>query len=708
MKSVKMFASLFAMSFAALSEPVAAEETGAADAILVTGVAQAYRGNFESREIPQSIAVIDAKTLTDNNLLRLTDALDFNASVARQNNLGGMWDAFAVRGFAGDENLPSGYLVNGFNGGRGFGGPRDVAGLESIEVLKGPAAALYGRGEPGGTVNLVTKQARLGETFGSGSLQYGSFDRVRGEADLNLALHRALTVRLIGYGESADSFRDTITSRRWGFLPSVGLKLGDRTRVTYDLEWTRTESPFDRGIVVLNNNFRTVPINRFLGEPGDGDHVARALGHQLRLEHSFSADWSMQLGASHRDTKLTGVSSDAALGGARQRLLRDGVSLSRERRSRLYDSEHFVLRAELSGRFNLAGMEHRILLGADHDEFDNDQDFRRIRPPSLASSPSDQAGYVINILDPVYGRFTPPTPLPNTNRLDTQIATGAYLQDQITLADRLQLRLGGRFDHLKLRVDNRLTGRNSNLSADRFSPQIGLVHRTAGWLSLYAVYGEGFRANIGTDAAGRIFDPETTRSIEAGAKLNLLDGKLTGTLAVFQMDKTNVLATDTVNIGFLVAIGKARSRGAEIDLAGRLPGDLELRLSYAYIDAEARSAVIDPNSVQITVGDRLLNIPRHTLNLQLARDLKLGPVTGRIGTGVQHVGARLGETGTTFTLPSHTLVRLFARANLTKRIEVFGEVQNLFDARWYANSYSALWVQPGAPRTAAIGLRTRF
>ena len=173
------------------------------------------------------------------------------------------------------------------------------------------------------------------------------------------------------------------------------------------------------------------------------------------------------------------------------------------------------------------------------------------------------------------------------------------------------------------------------------------------------------------------------------------------------MDKTNVLDTDTVNIDFLVAIGKARSRGAEIDLAGRLPGDLELRLSYAYIDAEARSAVIDPNSVQIAVGDRLLNIPRHTLNLQLARDLMLGPVTGRIGAGVQHVGARLGETGTTFILPSHTLVRLFARANLTKRIEVFGEVQNLFDARCYANSYSALWVPPGPPRTAAIGLRAR-
>lgn len=703
MTSISKVALAAAITLAA--SPAWAED---ADTITVTGIRQAYRGDFETREIPQSIAIISEKVLRDNNTVRLADALDFNASIARQNTLGGMWDAFALRGFAGDENLPSGYLVDGFNGGRGFGGPRDVAGLESIEVLKGPAAALYGRGEPGGTVNLITKQARLGETFGNLSLQYGSFERKRGEADVNLALGDALSVRLIGYGEHADSFRDTITTRRWGVLPSVGLKIGDRTRLTYDLEWTRHESPFDRGIVVLNNNFRTVPIARFLGEPGDGDHVARALGHQLRLEHELNADWSLQFGASHRNTKLTGVSSDAALGSARQKLFVDGVSLSRERRSRLYDSQHSVVRGELSGRFRLAGMEHRILLGADHDAFQNDQDFRRIRPPAVSTSPGEQAAYVIDIKNPVYGRFTPPTPLANTNRLDTQIATGAYLQDQIGLTDRLQLRVGGRFDKVTLRVDNRLTAIKSNLGANRLSPQIGLVHKTANWMTLYAVYGEGFRANIGTDATGRIFSPETTRSIEGGAKLNLLNGKLTGTLAVFEMNKSNVLATDTVNIGYQIAIGKARSRGAELDLTGKLPGDVELRLSYAYVDAEIRSAVIDPNSVQLRMGDRLLNIPRHTVNLELAHDLSIGQVKARLGAGVQHVGSRLGETGTTFTLPAYTLTRLFARADLTQNIEVFANVQNLFNQLWFASSYSTLWVQPGAPRSVTAGLRVKL
>lgn len=147
-----------------------AGEQGAAPSITVTGVRQAYRGDFAVSEIPQSIGEIDAETLRDNSITRLTDALDLNASVSRQNTLGGLWDSFAVRGFAGDENLPTGYLVNGFNGGRGFGGQRDSAGIERVEVLKGPAAALLGRGEPGGTVNLVTKQAVLGDTFGTAAI----------------------------------------------------------------------------------------------------------------------------------------------------------------------------------------------------------------------------------------------------------------------------------------------------------------------------------------------------------------------------------------------------------------------------------------------------------------------------------------------------------------------------------------------------------
>ena len=684
-------------------------EEAAREEITVTGVRQPYRGNFALREIPQAIATIDEAVIRDNAILRLTDALDLNASVVRQNTLGGLWDSFAVRGFSGDENLPSGYLVNGFTAGRGFSGQRDVAGIERVEVLKGPAAAVLGRGEPGGSINLVTKQAELGRSFASASLQYRSFDTVRVEGDGNIALTDTLTARLIGYAERGDTFRDMVRQKRWGFLPSIGLALGAATRVTYDFERTRVAVPFDRGIAVLNGDFDTVPRSRFLGEPGDGDTVARATGHQVRVQHDFSDRWSLLVGASHRDTRLTGASSDTETVRARQKLYVDGRSLSRQRRTRRYTSEHEVVRGEISGRFETGGLRHRVLIGADHDDFSTDQQFTRYRGPVVTPTTTDQAGYVLDLRNPVYGRYPLPATAPLTDRLDVQRSTGAYVQDQIALTDRLQVRLGGRYDTFLLRVDNRLTRVEGRRKRGRFSPQAGIVYEVSGPLSVYAAYGEGFRANIGAGADGNVFEPETSKSIEAGVKLAAMGGRLTGTLAVYQLQKSNVLATDTLNPGFAVAIGKARSRGVEADLNGRLPGGVDMLLSYAYTDAEARSRVLDPNfSFQIEPGDPLINIPKHNLTIQASKGFAVGGRHALLGAGVQHVSKRNGETGTDFTLPAHTLVRLFGHVDVTDGVQLFGAVANLFDAHWYANSYSPVWVQPGAPRTATIGLRASF
>ena len=700
-----------AFALALLPMPVAAEDEPLTDHgdVTVEGVRQPYRGSFALREIPQAITTIDAGTLQENNILRLTDALDLNASVVRQNSLGGLWDSFAVRGFAGDENLPSGYLVNGFNAGRGFSGQRDVAGIERVEVLKGPAAAVLGRGEPGGSINLVTKQAELGRTFGSASLQYRSFDTVRAAGDANVALTGNLTARLIGYAESGDTFRDTVSQRRWGFLPSIGLGIGDNTRLIYDMEWTRTTVPFDRGIVVLNDNFRTVPRSRFLGEPGDGDTVARAFGHQLRLQHDFGSGWSLLLGASHRDTRLTGASSDAETATARQKLFVDGRTLSRQRRTRRYTSSHDVFRAELAGEFATGGLKHRVLIGGDVDYFDTDQYFTRFRGPVVTAATTDRQSYAIDIQNPVYGRWPVPTGVPITDRLDVQRTLGAYVQDQISLTDRLQVRVGGRVDSFLLRVDNRLLNTEGRRSRARFSPQAGVVYEIAAPVSLYAAYGEGYRANIGTDARGNVFEPETSTSVEAGVKLVAFGGRLNGTVAVYQLDKANVLATDTINPGFSVAIGKARSRGVELDVNGQLPGRVDVLLSYAYTDAEARSRVLDPNfSFQISPGDPLINIPKHNANVQLAKHWTFGAREALFGAGVQYVGERSGQTGTRFMLPAHTLARVFGEIDLTPETTLFASVSNLFDERWYANSYAPVWVQPGAPRTATIGVRARF
>ncbi|MBB6227450.1 iron complex outermembrane receptor protein [Polymorphobacter multimanifer] len=678
------------------------------DQIVVTGQRQAYRGNFTLKETPQAIQAIDEQWIDNNGLTRLTDVLDLSASVARQNNFGGLWDAYAVRGFVGDENLPSGYLVNGFNGGRGFGGTRDAAGIERVEVLKGPNAALFGRGEPGGTINIVTKRADFANR-GRLNLLAGSFDRQRADADINIASGETAAIRLIGFYEDAGSFRETVRSNRFGFLPSVLVRLGADTSLTYDLELSRTEADFDRGTLAIGGVLGLVPRENFLGEPGDGPVEADATGHQLQLQHDFGDGWSLLLGTQYRKTRLEGLSTEAELAGGRQRLGRDGRSLSRQRRSRLYEGEHFVVRGEVAGRFETAGLLHRVLIGADYDSFDNSQLFLRFRPPVVGAATTPAQTNDIDIFSPVYGRFPLPTPGPQTDRLDQQRAFGAYVQDQITLSDRVQVRLGGRFDSFEVKTLNRASGASNQRTYKRFSPQAGIVFEASDAVSLYAAYGQGFRANLGATEAGTLFDPEISKAAEVGAKFGLLDDALQGTISLFSLTKSNVLAADPGNPGFSLPIGQARSRGFELDLTGKLPGDFDLWFSYAYVDAEARNDVADLNfGFAIRAGDPLLNIPRHSLSLQLAKSVDIGTMRLMLGGGVQHVGERLGATGTSFTLPDYTLARLFASLAITRNIEVFADVTNLFNTTWYSNSFNDLWVQPGAPRAGSVALRLRY
>lgn len=199
------------------------------ETVVVTATRQAYRGDFERLETPHAEQSIDSETLRASGALDLTRALDLSTSVARQNNFGGLWNAFALRGFVGDENLPSNYLVNGFNAGRGFGGPRDLSGIESIEVLKGPRAALYGRGEPGGTINLVTKRPTF-KTAGEFRVSAGSFDTYRADADWTAPLSDTVAVRLVGFYEDAGSFRDTIQTRKYGASPSLAWRISPESR----------------------------------------------------------------------------------------------------------------------------------------------------------------------------------------------------------------------------------------------------------------------------------------------------------------------------------------------------------------------------------------------------------------------------------------------------------------------------------------------
>ncbi|KQM93638.1 hypothetical protein ASE70_12940 [Sphingomonas sp. Leaf22] len=694
---------LTAAATASASAPEEAGQPGESE-IVVEGVRQQYVANVPTIEVPQSIQILSSETLKDAGITRLDNALDFATGIARQNNFGGLFDVFACRGFTGDESSGSNYLVNGFNAARGYGGGRDTSNVQQIQVLKGPNSSLFGRGEPGCTVNIITKKPGF-DLHGGATFSAGSFNNFRSEGDINVPLSNRVAVRVTGAAESADSFRDFVSSEKVTVTPSILAKLGRDSSISYEFEFIDQKVTFDRGIVAPTGDLKLVPRERFFGEPGDGPVHVRAMGHQAQLQHDFSPDWSLVLGVGYRDTFFRGSSTEAELAAGRQRLYTDGTTLSRQRRVRDYSTTDLTFRGELSGEFTTGPIGHHMIVGADWDDYELDIVQNRYRPPAIAAQAVGNftLGNRINIFDPVYGKL--PAAGAFQSYRERQYSWGGYLQDQVDVTDALKIRFGGRYDEFEQIVDDRIANRRTMQSKTAFSPSVGATYLLGDDFSLYANYGRGFRPNNGTDAGNNAFEPERTVSYEAGAKISLLRKRLTGTLAFFKTTKDNVLTADPINANFSLAVGKARSKGVEAELSGNLPAGFRVQLNYAYVDAEVAQNALDPNfGFGLREGDPLLNIPKNSGSALLFKDFDIGSSRLTLGAGVNYVGKRLGETGFRFAsgdfyyLPAYTLTRVMASYEPTERLRVSGEVTNLFDEQYFPSSYSRLWTLPGAPR----------
>lgn len=707
MTRISAFRASLATSVMLMALPTAAvaqsgDDVDDGESIVVTGQRQQYRGDVPIKEIPQSIQVINSEVLADLNVTRLDTALELASGIAKQNNFGGLWDSFAVRGFAGDENFPSGFLVNGFNGGRGYGGPRDASNIDRIEVIKGPNGAVFGRGDPGGTVNIITKKADVRDTFGSASVSAGSYETYRVEGDANVAISDNFAIRLNGAYQEGDSFRDTIHSNKLVLSPSVLLKVGDNTSLSYEMEFVDQEVPFDRGVLEINGQLGLIPRSRFLGEPGDGPIKVDVLGHQAQIQQDLGGnDWVAIVGFGYRDTSFTGFSADPELALSRQIIDNDFTNLARQRRFRDYNTTNTVIRGEVSGKVYTGSLVHHVLFGADWDRFNIDLFQLRFRPAVyVPGSPITAANNAVNVFDPVYGQLPVPTGVVQ-NFQEIQKAYGIYFQDQMDLTDRLKLRVGGRFDHFNQNITNRAGASPTPVTEERFSPTAGILYEVTDAVGVYAGYGSGFRPNSGVDVSGTPFSPETSKSYEVGLRYTSPGGGIVGTIAAYSMAKTNILTTDPLNAGFSIAGGLARSRGMEADITANLPGDLMILATYSYTDAAWKSAALDPNFAQlIQPGDPLINIPKHQASLLVTKGFEIGDAgTITVGGGVNHVGKRLGETATTFFLPSYTLARALVSYEPSEQIRLSFDVTNLFNETYYASSYARLWVQPGTPRT---------
>lgn len=641
--------------------------------------ASATRTDSAIEEIPQAISVIPARVLADLDSHNVERALDFAGGVARQNNFGGLTlYEYSVRGFATSE-----FYKDGFSANRGYPSAPDVANVERIEVLKGPAASLYGRGDPGGTVNIVTKKPQA-ETFARLQASAGSWDRYRTSLDANAPLDEegSLLGRLNLAVEDNQSFRDYVDNSRQFVAPSLAWQPGVDTRLLVEGEFSRSNVVFDRGIVAPNNHLGSVSRSTFLGEPGDG-HIDNDNDQlQASLEHVLNDTWHLRLASHYKTGSLGGFASE------NQALAADGRTLTRRFRERDTDWHDSISQLELHGLLELAGIEHRLLLGGEYENFRKSERVTEIRPRSA-----------IDIYEPVYGRPRPDGARSGSDFHERVASQALNLQDQMRFGERLHGLLGVRLERYDQDIHNRVTDSESDQRQDAVTWRSGLLYQLTPQVGLFANASTSFKPNSGLDASGRAFDPEEGIGYESGVKLDLFDGRLGATLAAFHLTKENVLTADPADPSFSRAAGEARSQGLDLQFSGQLTDALRLIGAWAWIDAE----VTEDNS--LPVGSRLLGVPEHSASLLGVYEFQDGRLKGGdIGAAVTYVGDRLGQSGSDFELPAYTTVDLLAHYPLGERARLGVNLNNLFDEKYYERSYSSLWVAPGAPRNLTFNL----
>lgn len=270
------------------------------------------------------------------------------------------------------------------------------------------------------------------------------------------------------------------------------------------------------------------------------------------------------------------------------------------------------------------------------------------------------------------------------------------------------MRIGGRLDWLEQTTDDELRLTTTKQKERHFSPQLGVVYQVGESWSLYSTYGEGYRLNFGTDFENNGFEPNQSQSIEFGSKWSILDG-LDITLSIFDSKQENIIVADTAHLGFNLAIGEASSKGIEIDLQGHLNANSQIVFSYTYLDAQVEKDSIDSGLfTAIRKGDDLLNIPKHSANLQVSQQHLIFERVLNIGAGMQFVGERLGQRGADFYLPSYVISNAFAEYEVNEKVKTKLQVHNLFDKQYFTNSYTQLWVQPGEPRRIQVSVSYEF
>ncbi|MGZ0716952.1 TonB-dependent siderophore receptor [Pseudomonas palleroniana] len=649
-------------------------------------------------ETPQTVNVVPAQVLRDQQPRNLDDALGNVSGITQANTLGSTQDAVMLRGFGDNRNgsimqdgmpLVQGRALN--------------STAERVEVLKGPSSLLYGIQDPGGVVNIVSKKPELvqstsltvrGSTFGDGKNgSGGNLDTTGPIGDSGLAY------RLIVDHEDEDYWRNFGTHRETLLAPSLAW-YGDTTKVVFAYEHREFLSPFDRGTAIdpKTNHPLNIPATRRLDEPFN-NMQGRSDLYRLEVDHDLNDDWKAHFGYSwNRETydasqvRVVKVNTNGTL------------TRSMDGTQGALTTDRFAT-ASLEGKVNVAGMQHDLVFGLDDE-------YRKIyRADLIRQAPRG----VFNYNNPVYGNEVAGTTVsaPDSNQTDLLRSDSLFFQDAIHLTDQWILVGGARYQ-----MYDQYAGKgvpftaNTDGNGQKWVPRAGLVYRYTDQLSFYGSYTESFKPNstIAPLANKTVLDgslePEQSKAWELGAKFDM-PGRITASAALFNIEKRNVLVQVGDGLASVYSVaGKVRSRGLELDASGQLTDNWSLIGSYAYTDA----VVVEDSKYK---GNDLQNVAKNTASLSAVYDFGslLGGDQLRVGAGARYVGERAGDAANSFELPSYTVADAFATYDTKidgQKVKFQLNVKNLFDRTYYTSSVNTQFVSIGDARQVSVSSTVTF
>ncbi len=662
----------------------------------VSEAVTATKTNTPIMETPMAIQVVPKAVLNDQQAITLEQSLNNVSGVFPGLGFNGV-EVFNIRGFNTFD-----YYRNGvrFQSGLTQTGNREVANLERIEVLKGPASILFGRLEPGGMINLVPK-APQATPYYSLQQQFGSYDLYRTTLDATNKLNQdgSLLYRLNFAYEDKGSFRQFVDNHHFFVAPVIQWRISDRTQITAEMEYKTGKYAQDYGFPAIGNRPANLPINRNLGESFNGakfDEITAG----FHWSHALNDNWEVK----HRFyLQRTDEDDNVALP---SELRADNRTLERFfggfRNNKV---ETYTTNLDLIGNIETFGIRHTVLMGGDYYNFNN------------TGLLIDNFNFpAIDIFNPVHSGTAVRDPADDFFFDTREKWFGLYFQDQIKLPYNVHVLAGFRYDNARIEFNDTFGGESTTTPSkqDRISPRVGVLWQPVKPISFYGNYVENFGVPNAffSGADSQPLRAEIARQWEAGIKSEFFDGRFSATVAWFHLTKQNIATShpdpELAFRGVSVLTGEARNKGVEVDITGELLPGWNIIANYAYTDSE-----ITKNN-DGTQGNRFPNVPEHAGNIWTTYAFQNETLRGlKIGGGVTLRGKREGNRENDFQMPGYDVFNLmtsYAMKVGKSRITAQLNVNNLFNEEYFPSSggFNRVRIAVGTPRAFLGSLRFEY